>query len=124
MITPKTQTAIAVLNDIYTGEGTTRTDERGLSEKDKHTVLSQLTAAGLISLADKENPIRIQSYRPTKKTVDISLLDILEATGEHLNCNHPTTEKFYMQYGNAAQKLGVVNQITRTYLKEIKLFDL
>ena len=124
MITPKTQAAIAILNDIYAGEGTTRTDKYSLSEENKCDLLSKLTTAGIIRLTDLENPQDMQAYRPSRKSIDISLLDILEATGEHLNCNHPTTEEFYMHYGNAAQKLGIVNQITRTYLKEIKLFDL
>ena len=124
MITLKTQAAIAVLNDIYTGENTTRIDERSISEEDIYVLLSKLTVAGLIQLANKEKPQDIGSYIPARKSIEISLLDILEATGEHLNCNYPTTETFYLKYGNAAKKLGVVNQITRTYLKEIKLFDL
>ena len=124
MITLKTQAAIAVLDDIYTGEKTTRTNKCSLSEEDRYTLLSKLTAAGIIQLVDLEKPQDIYSYIPTRKSAEVTLLDILEATGEHLNCNHPTTEEFYMRYGNAAQKLGVVNQITRTYLKEIKLFDL
>ena len=124
MITPRTQVAIAILNDIYTEEGTLRTDEYRLSEDEKYMLLFKLTVAGLIRLAEHESPQYIQSYRPVKKATEVSLLDILEATGEHLNCNHSTTEQFYARYGKAAQKLGVVNQITRTYLKEIKLFDL
>ena len=91
MITPITQAAIAVLNDIYAGGDTARS---------------------------------IRSYSPARESSDVSLLDILEATGEHLNCNHPTTEEFHMRYGKAAQKLGIVNYITREYLKEIKLFEL
>lgn len=124
MITLKTQAAIAVLDDIYTGEKTTRTNKYSLSEEDRCTLLSKLTAAGIIQLVDLAKPQEIHSYIPTRKSMDVSLLDILEATGEHLNCNHPTTEIFYSKYGNAAKKLGIVNQITRTYLKEIKLFDL
>lgn len=124
MITLKTQAAIAVLDDIYTGEKTTRTNKCSLSEEDRCTLLSKLTAAGIIRLVNLEKPQEIQSYTPARKSMDVSLLDILEATGEHLNCNHPTTEIFYSKYGNAAKKLGIVNQITRTYLKEIKLFDL
>ena len=124
MITPKTQVAIAILNDIYTGEGTSRTDKYSLSEEDRCTLLSKLTAAGIIQLVELEKPQDIHSYIPTRNSIDVSLLDILEATGEHLNCNHPTTEVFYSKYGNAAKKLGIVNQITRTYLKDIKLFDL
>lgn len=124
MITLKTQAAIAVLDDIYTGEKTPRTNKYSLSEEDRCTLLSRLTTAGIIQLADLAKPQEIRSYIPTRKSMDVSLLDILEATGEHLNCNHPTTEIFYSKYGNAAKKLGIVNQITRTYLKEIKLFDL
>lgn len=124
MITLKTQAAIAVLDDIYTGLNSTHIDEYKLSEEEKHFLLSELVTAGIIRLVDLEKPQDIQSYSLNRKAMDISLLDILEATGEHLNCNHPTTENFYMKYGNAAKKLGIVNQITRTYLKEIKLFDL
>ena len=124
MITLKTQAAIAVLDDIYTGEGTARTDECELSGEEKYSLLSKLALAGLIRLTDKKHPQDIRSYTPTRESVEVSLLDILEATGEHLNCNHPTTEEFYIRYSNAAKKLGVVNQITRTYLKEIKLLDL
>ncbi|MCD8181835.1 MAG: hypothetical protein LUE99_00690 [Bacteroides sp.] len=86
--------------------------------------MCQLTEAGLIYLADKDNPQNVQSYYLVKEAADIALLDILEATGEHLNCNHPTTEEFYSRYGRAAQKLGVVNHMTRLYLEEIKLLDL
>lgn len=75
-------------------------------------------------LKDAENPLETQSYIPARKAVEISLLDILEATGEHLNCNRPITEQFYAQYGRAAQKLGIINQIARIYLKEITLTDL
>lgn len=124
MITPKTQAAIAVLNHIYAGDKDIPQDRYGLHEEERRKLLLQLVSAGLVILSDKENPMKTQSYIPARKAEEVSLLDILEATGEHLNCNHPTTEKFYMQYGKAAQKLGVVNHITRTYLKEIKLYDL
>ena len=87
-------------------------------------LLTQLTNAGLIILKEKEHPQEIQSYIPAKKAMEISLMDILEATGEHLNCNRPITEQFYAQYGRAAQKLGIINQIARIYLKEITLTDL
>lgn len=122
MITPKTQAAIAVLKNIYAE--TDGTDECSLSENEKRELLEKFATVGIISLADKESPQTPAAYKPARKSVDVSLLDILEVTGEHLNCNRPTTEEFYLKYGNAAKKLGVVNQITRTYLKEIKLFDL
>ena len=132
MITPRTQTAIAVLKCIYARDyGTcikpcTLTEGQmrillpqltnaGLiilkdAEKEKQALLLQLSIAKFILLKDTENPLEIQSYIPARKAVEISLLDILEATGEHLNCNRPITEQFYAQYGRAAQKLGIVNQ--------------
>lgn len=124
MITPITQAAIAVLNDIYAGGDTARTDACRLTEQDLDVLLSKLLRAGLIKLSDRGAPRDIRSYSPVRESSDVSLLDILEATGEHLNCNHPTTEEFHTRYGKAAQKLGIVNYITREYLKEIKLFEL
>ena len=124
MLTPATQAAIAVLNDISAGGGTARTDTFHLTEQDLDIRLSKLLKAGLIKLSDQKAPCNIQSYSPVRSSSKVSLLDILEATGEHLNCNHPTTEEFHMRYEKAAQKLGVINYITRKYLHEIKLFEL
>ena len=124
MITLKTQAAIELLNEICNGEETPHPDDSGLSQEERRELLYRLTTAGLIHSTDKNHPQDIHSYVPTRKPADVSLLDILEATGEHLNCNHPTTEEFYSRYGKAALRLGVVNQITRTYLQEIRLTDL
>ena len=124
MITPMTQAAIAVLNDIYVGGDTARTNACRLTEQDLDVLLSKLLRAGLIKLSDQGTPRNIRSYSPVRESSDVSLLDVLEATGEHLNCNHPTTEEFHLRYGRAAQKLGIVNYITREYLHEIKLFEL
>ena len=124
MITPRTQTAIAVLKCIYARDYGTCIKPCTLTEKEKQALLLQPSIAKFILLKDTENPLEIQSYIPAKRAMEISLLDILEATGEHLNCNRPITEQFYAQYGRAAQKLGIINQIARIYLKEITLTDL
>lgn len=124
MITPKTQAAIAVLNDIYAGESALRPLGCALSEEELYLLLSDLTLGGLLSLSDMENPHHFASYRLTRTPAEISLLEILEATGENLDCIHPTTEAFHSLYGRASQKLGVINHMTRVYLDEIKLSDL
>ena len=125
MITPKTQAAITMLYSIYMSKGSdTSGSVRTLSPQVVHELLDRLRTAGLIALKKEETPEEITSYVPTREMGDVSLLDILEATGEHLNCNHPTSEEFYARYGKAAHKLGVVNHMTRLYLKDIKLFDL
>lgn len=124
MITPKTKAAIAILDDIYWGAGAIRTKKCNLSEEEKRILLAKLTSAGLINLDNKEKPYNTTSYKPTKNAINISLLDILRAIDEHLNCNEPITEDFYMKHGKAARKLGVINQLTRKYLQEIKLYEL
>lgn len=124
MLTLLTQAAIAVLNDIYTKDTNSRQLLAGLPQKGREDLFDKLCSAELITLINREAPEEAGSYELVREPGTISLLDILEATGEHLNCNHPTTEKFYMHYGKATQKLGVVNYLTRAYLKEIKLYDL
>lgn len=124
MITPTTQAAIAVMKNIYSCAAGSCTEIHELPPEMLEEVLGKLQEAGLICLDHNGNPQFTASYHPTRKIGEISLLDILEATGEHLNCNRPTAEEFYMQYGRAALKLGVVNHMTRLYLEEIKLFDL
>lgn len=126
MLTPLTQTALAVLHDIAGGERICTPSRYNLSTSTLSGLLSRLKSGGLIQ--PREGNIRENAsptdYELTRSSLDISLLDILEATGEHLNCNNPTSERIYLRYGRGARKLGVINQITRSYLAEIKLIDL
>lgn len=125
MLTPVTQITIALISDIANDGVCNRLPQDAISFKEQSYLLSKLEARGLIRLkSPNEIPGIPSSYQLTRPYNKISLLDILEATGEHLNCNHPTTEEFYMRYGNAAKKLGVVNHMTRLYLEELKLNDL
>lgn len=125
MITPLTQAAIAILGDIiYRNDTEKCSPDSMLTDATRTELLGKLASSGLIKLIDADHPQQPASYVPLKTPNEISLLDILEATGEHLNCNHPTTETFYARYGRVAHKLGVVNQMTRLYLQDIKLFDL
>lgn len=57
MITPITQAAIAILNDIYAGGDTARTDTCHLSGQDLNSLLSKLLRAGLIKLSDQGDPV-------------------------------------------------------------------
>lgn len=87
-------------------------------------LINKLVAGGLIRLLPGLAPGSIYSYELTRPLYRISLLELLEVTGEHLNCNHPTREEFYSRFGKAAQKLGVVNHMTRLYLNDISLVEL
>lgn len=124
MLTPLTQTAIVVLNDIACGELSARSSQYVLFPQTMSQLLVSLESHGLIRLLPGRPREAIFSYQLSRSTKDITLLDVLEATGEHLNCNHEACEDMYHQYGAAARKLGVVNRITRQYLSEIKLTDL
>lgn len=119
MITKMTQTAIALIHAI-----STHTLEEGLDVKQTHELLSKLENTRIICQRPGFPDRQINSYDLVRPLHQISLLDVLEATGEHLDCNHPTTEEFYFNYGKAGQKLGVVNYMTRQYLANIKLVDL
>ena len=132
MLTPLTQTAIAVLDDIAERGLFNRLSGMDVASETLAKLLAKLENGGLIHLKQSSvtgsgltltgNPVT--SYELSRPYTDITLLQILEAADEHLDCNHPTTEEFYGRYGRAAQRLGVINHMTRLYLAEIKLSEL
>ncbi len=124
MLTQLTQTAIAVLYDIYAGGKPYRTAQLIIAPQELIDILTKLELGGLIRRKELPTSELLSSYELTRSYMDISLLDILEALDEHLNCNHPTKEKMYQQYRAAAHRLGVINQMTRLYLSDIKLIEL
>jgi len=124
MLTPITQTAISMLYDISHGGTSVNLSHYALFMNTVSELLHKLENGGLIRCKDAENRDRLSSYELTRPCHQITLLELLEVTGEHLNCNHPTSELLYTRYRGAAGKLGVVNQMTRVYLSEIKLNDL
>lgn len=119
MITKKAQAAISILHAI--NSNTSRTDWK---TEQAEELFSRLEDAKIIRLKEGFPKYQTNSYELLRPINEISLLDILEATGEHLNCNQPTAEEFYSRYGQAGQRLGVVNQMTRLYLQDIKLTEL
>ena len=123
MLTIQTQVATSILHTIASVQKSTPMDKL-FSANIVSELLDKMEAGKIIKPIPGKNKGEIASYRLTRPATEVSLLDILEATGEHLNCNHPTSEEFYMRYSNAAKKLGVVNQMTRLYLENIKLNDL
>lgn len=125
MLTNLTQTALGVLNDISFGETVSEVRPYTLCPSlSLPDLLGKLESAGLIRLVPGQKRGKTRSYKLSRPATAITLLDVLEATGEHLNCNHETCEELYQHYGYAARKLGIINQMTRTYLTEIKLADL
>lgn len=124
MLTPLTQLAIAILYDISGGGLSCRLQEYPSYSSAVPSLLTKLESGGLIRReADCESDL-LSSYRLARPCSEITLLDILESIGEHLNCNRVATEEMYNHHRDAASKLGVVNHMTRLYLSEIHLVDL
>lgn len=122
MLTLLTQESLAILHDIAVAMEE-HTPKYHPDETEVAYLLDKLEKGGLIRLGKGKPKEKISSYTLTRSLGQISLLSVLEATGEHLNCNRPTSEEFYNRYGRVAQKLGVVNQLTRSFLADIKLTD-
>lgn len=123
MLTQATLTSIALLHDIALNSEKRRAGSP-FEGKEPLELLSKLADGGLIRLLPHRDCGNIYSYELARPIHHISLLQLLETTDEHLNCNHPTREEFYNRFGKAAQKLGVVNHMTRLYLNEISLAEL
>lgn len=120
MLTQTTLNAISVLQEI---------SSRGISIKADSSTLSllqRLEAGGMIRRLSVSTSVvtDFSDYELTRPLAKISLLDLLEAIDEHLNCNKADCEHMYNRYCFAAKKLGVINQMTRLYLSEIPLTEL
>lgn len=124
MLTPLTQVAISLLNSIAYDTISDNLPHYELFINTVSELLKKLETGGLIRCINTEKPDELTSYELLRPLQKISLLELLEVTGEHLNCNHPTNEVLYSRYRGAANKLGVINHVTRAYLSEIKLNDL
>lgn len=122
MLTQLTQKAIAVLHGVASPHsGVAENNE--ISPDEQVVILARLEYKGLIQRTAGAEIQDISCYKLCRPLVQMSLLDVIEAMNDHLNCNYPTTEEFYLRYGKVAQKLGVVNHLTRLYLSEINLME-
>lgn len=128
MLTVITQAAISVLHDISSGECLQSANFQ-LSEEELSELLHKLEAGGLVRrLPEQKECIRsskclLSSYELCRPFYDISLLDVIEATGEPVNCKRPTPESFYTRHGRIAHKMGIANHMIRLFLGDIKLSD-
>lgn len=123
MLTQVTLTSIALLRDISMRKDNTPEDSP-FGGQEPIELINKLVSGGLLRLLPGRDAGSIYSYELARPLHQISLLELLEATGEHLNCNHPTQEEFYIRFGRAALRLGVVNHMTRLYLNDISLVEL
>ena len=122
MLSIRTQTAIAVLHDIALGNDLQSANFL-LSEGEWKELFDKLEQGQLIRhLPDKESG-KLSSYALRRPLPEVSLLDVLQALNEPIRCNMPTPEEFYIQHSQIANKVGIFNEVTRTFLADIKIAD-
>lgn len=115
MLSIRTQTAIAVLHDIALGNDLQSANFL-LSEKEWKELFDKLEQGQLIRLLPDRESGRLSSYVMRRPLPEVSLLDVLQALNEPIRCNMPTPEEI-------ANKVGIFNEVARTFLADIKIAD-
>ena len=85
MLSIRTQTAIAVLQDL-SFDTVLQTANFLLSEGEWKDLFDKLEAGRLIRRLPNKEPGILSSYELSRPLSDISLLDVLEATNEPIRC--------------------------------------
>lgn len=122
MLTQPTQAAIATLHDISTGIHS-RSAKFQFTEEEWKSMFRKLEEGKIIRLLPHCESNIPTSYVLCRSLSDLSLLDVLEVLDEPIFCVRPTPESLYIQNIKVAQKIGVLNQVTRTLLMGIRLSD-
>ena len=122
MLSKRTQTAISVLYDISSGNALQSVSFL-LSEEEWKNLFDQMEKGRLIRCLPGKKSGLLSSYELCRPLPDISLLEVLAALDEPIRCNTPTPEEFYIRHSQMAKKVGVLNQVARMFLTEIKVSD-
>jgi hypothetical protein len=126
MLSPEVIKAIGILKDInYSLDNAENNALHPLSDVASRCLLEKLCTSGLVRLkADKRTDLALSSYELCHPLDQISLCDILIATGEGFELCVENEEDIYARYGLAGRRLGVLNQLACHYLSEIHLTEI
>ena len=94
-----------------------------LSAEEWKDLFDKLEKGHLIRCLPDKEPGNLSSYALWHPLSEISLLDVLQALNEPIRCNMPTPEEFYIYHSQIANKIGIFNQVARTFLADIKIAD-
>lgn len=122
MLTLFTQVSIALLQDISSGTNG-QSAQVFLPKELRLSLLGQLVNGKLIRCCITEKKDELSSYQLCRPLDVISLLDILEALKEPINCTQTNQDWLQTSYPIAVQKLGTLNHLMRRFCSEIKLSD-
>ena len=126
MLSSEVIKAIGILKEInYSLDNIENNALHPLSDVASRRLLEKLCTSGLVRLkADKRTDSVLSSYELCHPLDQISLCDILIATGEGLELCVENEEDIYARYGLVGRRLGVLNQLACHYLSEIHLTDI
>ncbi|WP_321332390.1 hypothetical protein [uncultured Bacteroides sp.] len=126
MLSPEILKAVALIKDIHYGIPLSESRRRHLlSDADRRKLLNRFRSAGMIRLKNEMGDVHLpDSYELCYPLHEISLCDIMVATGGGIAFSMEDTEEIYNRYGMAGNRLGVLNQMACRYLSEIRLTDL
>ncbi|WP_321332223.1 hypothetical protein [uncultured Bacteroides sp.] len=118
--------AVALIKDIRYGISLSESRRAHLlTDTERRKLLDCFRSAGLVRLKDPAGDVRLPgSYELCYPLHEISLCDIMVATGGGIAFSMEDTDSIYARYGMAGGRLGVLNQMACRYLSEIRLTDL
>ena len=122
MLSLRTQAAITVLHGLSSNDNL-QSDVSILSSEEWRVVFQELERGKLIRLLPQHTAGTLYSYELCRPLTNISLLDVLQALNEPVSFIKPTPEEFYERHSQIARRVGVLNQVARTFFSEIKIVD-
>lgn len=123
MLTLRTLFTIAILHSISQSDFNF-CDSYSYPPEELLHLLQELDDKGFIHLLPEHPAGVLSSYQLTRDYNTLNLMEVLEAIGEGIYLNSPSNVDFYANYGHAARRLGIVNQMSRLYLSEILLTEI
>ena len=93
------------------------------SEEEWKDLFDKLEQGQLVRRLPDKEPGKLSSYLLWRPLPEISLLDVIQALNESIRCNMPTPEEFYVNHSQIAKKVGIFNEVARTFLSDIKIAD-
>lgn len=116
------QTAIAVLHYLSSGN-VLQPVNFSLPEEEWTDLFDKLEKGRLIRLLPDKEAGTLLSYELRRPLSEISLLDVLQAIHEPTRRSTSASETFSTCHGQTADKIGVLKQVARASLANIKISE-
>lgn len=122
MLDQRTKFILSILYSIHYGENEMSNDY-DYTEEELGKILVQLEKANLIRHISGVTGHTLDTYELVKPYFDITLLDILSATGDGIHIRTDDESSPLPYHTSTSRKLSVINYMIRYYLSEIFIAD-